>query len=222
MANSSFNDSDNEPLSNLQKIGRSAQRNQQEEQPKQQSINRNVGKLPWGRPKGSASAKADLYSDKSVLSCVHLHQRSVHSNGVDKECAEKGIVYRRWVPNPELDSHTSIHPFLDSTVVLDEQKFLGHCMLCPKKKYFLDWHAANYHYTHVHIVHCLVIEDYKILMCKCSDIRSRDSDYCACNRQYHCYECYQPFDQPAQLARHLIIKHQVEEKYVIHIIPKNK
>ena len=169
-----------------------------------------------------ASAKADLYCDRTVLSCVHLHQHSVCSDGVDEECAEKGIVYRRWVPNPELDIHMSIRPFLDSTVVPDEEKVPGYCMLCPKKKFFLDRHAANYHYTHVHIVHCLVIEDYKILMCKCSDIRSRGSDYCAHNRHYHCYECYQPFDQPAQLVRHLIIKHQVEEKYVIHVIPKNK
>ena len=119
---------------------------------------------------------------------------------VDEECAEKGIVYKRWVPNPDLEGHISIRPFLDSTVVSDEQKVPGHCLLCPKKKYFLDMHSANYHYTHVHIAYCLVIDDYKILMCKCSDIRSRGSDYCARNRHYHCYECYQPFDQPTQLA----------------------
>ena len=157
-----------------------------------------------------------------MLSHVHLHQRSVCSNGIDEECAEKGIVYKRWVPNPDLEGQISIRPFLDSTVLSDEQKVPGHCLLCPKKKYFIDMCSANYHYMHVHIAHCLVIDDYKILMCKCSDIRSRGSDYCARNRHYHCYECYQPFNQLAQLAQHLIIKHQVEEKYVIHVIPKNK
>ena len=157
-----------------------------------------------------------------MLSCVHLHQCSVRGDGVDEQCAEKGIVYRRWVPNPDLEGHISIRPFLDSTIVSNEQRVPGHCLLCPKMKYFIDRHSANYHYTHVHIAHCLVIEDYKILMCKCSDVRSRESDYRARNRHYHCYQCYQPFDQPAQLARHLIIKHQVEEKYVIHVIPKSK
>ena len=157
-----------------------------------------------------------------MLSRVHLHQHSVCGDGVDEQCAEKGIVYRRWVPNPDLQGHISIRPFLDSTIVSDEQRVPGHCLLCPKMKYFIDRHSANYHYTHVHIVHCLVIEDYKILMCKCSDVRSRGSDYRAHNRHYHCYQCYQPFDQPAQLAQHLIIKHQVEEKEVIHVIPKNK
>ena len=120
-----------------------------------------------------------------MLSHVHLHQRSVCGDGVDKQCAEKG---------PKV----------------------------PKMKYFINRHSANYHYTHVHIAHCLVIEDYKILMCKCSDVRSRGSDNHAHNRHYHCYQCYQPFDQPAQFARHLIIKQQVKEKEVIHVLPKNK
>ena len=157
-----------------------------------------------------------------MLSRVHLQQHSACGDGVDKQCAEKGIVYRRWVPNPDLEGHISIHPFLDSTIVSDEQRVPGHCLLCPKMLYFIKRHSANYHYTHVHIVHCLVIEDYKILMCKCSDVRSRGSDYRALYRHYLCYQCYQPFDPPAQLAQHLIIKHQVEEKHVIHVIPKNK
>ena len=125
---SSFEDLDDEPLSNLQKKSRSTQKKQEDQQ---QSRNRNIGKLPCGKPKGSASAKAYLYSDKSVLSCVHLHQCSVWSDGVDEDCAEKGIMYKRWVPNPDLEGHISICPFLDSSVVWDEQKVPGHCMLCP-------------------------------------------------------------------------------------------
>ena len=157
-----------------------------------------------------------------MLSHVHLHQHSVCGDGVDEECAEKGTVYRRWVPNPDLEGHISIHPFLDSTIISDEQRVPSHCLLCPKMKYFINRHSANYHYTHVHIAHCLVIEDYKILMCKCSDVRSRDQIIVHVTGHYHCYQWYQPFDQPAQLAQHLIIKHQVEEKHVIHVIPKNK
>ena len=100
-ADTSFDASNNKPLSNLQSKGRSAQKNQQEQQDPE---NQNIGKLPWSRPKGSANPKRDLYSDKSVLSHVHLHQHNVCSNRVDERCMEQGIVYNRWVPNPELDA----------------------------------------------------------------------------------------------------------------------
>ena len=144
-----------------------------------ESIEIVVSKVGRGRPKGSMSNKRQLYSDKNVLERVHLSQRSVRSDGVDEQCAEAGIVYRRWIPDPEMDSHLSIRPFLDNSILPEEQKLPGHCLLCPKKSYFTTRKDAENHYNHVHIEHCIVVEDTKILMCKCSDVRSRGTDYCA-------------------------------------------
>ena len=56
-----------------------------------QSGNQNISNLRCRRPKGSATDKRELYSDKSVLSHVHLHQRSVRGDGVDEQCAEKAL-----------------------------------------------------------------------------------------------------------------------------------
>ena len=187
-----------------------------------ESIEVVVNKVGRGRPKGSTSNKRELYGDENVLERVHLNQRSVRSDGVDEECAEAGIVYRRWMPDPERDSHLSIRPFLDNSILPEEQNIPGHCLLCPRKSYFTTRKDAEYHYNHVHIEHCIVVEDTKILMCKCSDVRSRGTDYCARNRHFHCYICFRPCDQKVQFAKHMIIKHQINENSVMHLIPKGK
>ena len=101
-----------------------------------ESIEIVVSKVGRGRPKGSTSNKRQLYTDQNVLERVHLSQRSVRSDGVDEQCAEAGIVYRRWIPDPEMDSHLSIRPFLDNSILPEEQKLPGHCLLCPQKIIF--------------------------------------------------------------------------------------
>ena len=214
-----FNLSDDEPLSSLQTKSRSQTTTSE---PTSQTVEIVVSKVGRGRPKGSTSNKQNLYSDRNLLERVHLSQRSVRSDGVDEECAEAGIVYRRWVPDPEMQSHISIRPFLDNSILPDEQKLPGHCLLCPKKSYFTTRKDAEDHFNRVHIQHCIIVEDSKILMCKCSDRHSRGTDYCARNRHYHCFVCFRPCDQKVQLAKHLIIKHQLDENSVMHLIPKDK
>ena len=215
-----FNLSDDKPLSSLQRKSRSLEN--ATNKPTSETVEIVVGKVGRGQLKGSTSNKRNLYSDTNVLERVHLSQCSVRSDGVDEECAEAGIVYRRWVPDPEMQSHVSIRPFLDNSVLPEEQKLPGHCLLSPKKSYFTTRKDAENHYNRVHIEHCIVVEDSKILMCKCSDMCSRGTDYCTHNRHYHCFMCFRPCDQKVQLAKHLIIKHQVHENSVMHLIPKEK
>ena len=87
--------SDDEPLSSIQMRSRAVEDQTNIPAASTETIEVFVNKVSRGRPKGSTSDKRELYTDKNVLERVHLNQRSVRSDGVDEECAEAGIIYRR-------------------------------------------------------------------------------------------------------------------------------
>ena len=49
------------------------------------------------------------------------------------------------------------------------------------------------HYLRVHHKKLYVINDFKMLSCKCSEIRSHGYDRSAQNLHFHCYLCFHPF-----------------------------
>ena len=68
-----------------------------------------------------------------------------------------------------------------------------------KRKYWRHYLICSYT---VHIEKLLVVHDVNILMCRCSDIRSRGSDKSVRNHHYHCIPCWHPFYTPAKLRVH--------------------
>ena len=65
----------------------------------------------------------------------------------------------------------------------------------------------------------IVVENYKMLSCKCSEIRSNGSDHSARNQHYHYYQCFHPFKSSDLLATHLITNHpEVDLPQVRHLM----
>ena len=156
-----------------------------------------------GRPKGRAKPKNESY-----LSGFKIVQRHVRRDRVDEECALKGIVYKKWEPlHPDQDSHPSVRDINDETIIPDEQEIPQWCILCPRNRHLRTRDFAVKHYLRVHHAKLYVVRDYKMLSCKCSEIRSHGSDHSARNLHFHCFLCYHPFKSADLLATHLITRH---------------
>ena len=147
-------------------------------------------------------------------------QRNVRRDRVDEECARLGIVYRRWKPlNPEQQSHPSVMFFDEDTIVPEDQTVPDWCILCPRNKVMRDENFCKNHYLRVHHKRLIVVQNYKMLSCKCSEIRSYGTDCTARNQHYHCYECFHPFKSGDLLATHILTNHpEVDLPQVRHLM----
>ena len=105
-----------------------------------------------------------------------------------------------------------------------QQKPNTNCILCPKQKIFETQYDMELHFRCVHIAKLLVIHDVNILMCRCSDIRSRGSDNSVHNHHYHCITRWHPFDTVAKLRIHKLAKHSdvYDEPSLVHLKPKSR
>ena len=136
-----------------------------------------------GRPRGHAKPKT-----KEYFSGFNIVQHHVCRDRVDEECAERGIVYKWWEPlDPNQESHPSVMDVADSTIIPDAQHIPEWCILCPCNKYLRDNTFVHNHYLRVHHKKLHVVNDFKMLSCKCSEIRSHGYDKSAHNLHFHCY-----------------------------------
>ena len=142
------------------------------------------------------------------MSGFKIVQRHVRCDRVDEECAHQGIVYKKWDPlDPEQDSHASVMDDTDTTVIPKNQEIPSWCILCPQNKHLRTHNFAYKHYLRVHHRKLLVVNDSKMLSCKCSKMWSHGSDHSARNLHFHCYLCFHPFKLADLLATHLITCH---------------
>ena len=119
-----------------------------------------------GRHRGKAQP-----GKKFQMAGFNRLQRNVRRDRVDEECTRLGIVYRQWKPlNPDQESHPSIMFFNEETIVPEEQKIPDWCILCPRNKVMRDKGFCQSHYLRVHHKKLIVVENYKMLSCKCSDL----------------------------------------------------
>ena len=171
-----------------------------------------------GRPRGKVQPRKQFQT-----AGFNKSQRNVRRESVDEECARLGIVYRRWKPlNPNQESHPSIMFYDDDTVVPEEQKVPDWCILCPRNKLMRDKAFCHTHYLKVHHKKLIVVQEYKMLSCKCSEIRSHGSDRRARNKHYHCYQCFHPFKSSDFLATHIITNHpEVDLPEIRHLMRKS-
>ena len=168
-----------------------------------------------GRPRGKAKPKV---IDFTVPGSIQ--QRHVRRDNVDEECEAEGVIYKRWVPlNPGQTSHVSVRDWEDETIVPQQQTYPGWCVMCPKTKFMKNEARAHVHYLAWHHKTLLVVENWKILACKCSEVRSHGRDNSARNKHYHCPLCYHPHKTDDQLGTHMITQHrEVTENMVRHLL----
>ena len=156
-----------------------------------------------GRPKGRAKPPA---CDFTLPTSIQF--KNIRQDRVDEECQRLGTYYRCWVPlNPQQVSHPSVHDFNDDTVIPDEQDIPEWCILCPQNTYLKNYNLGHHHYLSRHHKTLLVVQDFKMFSCKCSEVRSHGSDNSTCNKHYHCHLCYHPFRTADLLSTHYISQH---------------
>ena len=109
--------------------------------------------------------------------------KNVGRDHVNEECQRLGIYYKRWVPlNPEQTSHPSVRDFNDDTVTPDEQNIPGWCIMFPRNTYLKNENLGHHHYLSRHHKSLLVVQDFKLFSCICSEVRSHGSDNSAHNK----------------------------------------
>ena len=203
-----YDSSDDEPLSKYVKRSNSPDvDNNTDNQRTSSSLPTNASAASTerrrGRPKGKAKPKTDKY-----MSEFRVIQRHVRRDRVDEDCASQGIIYEKWIPlDPDQESHPSVRDVNDDTIVPEEQTIPAWCILCPRNKHMRSRAFAIQHYLRVHHSKLHVVNDYKMLSCKCSEIRSHGLDHSARNLHFHCYICYHPFKSADLLATHLLTRH---------------
>ena len=151
-------------------------------------------------------------------------RKNVRRNGVDEKCVKENIKYYKWSGTKGSGLHPSRVKM--STSMMDyvppKQKPNTDCILCPKEKILETEFDMQLHFRCVHIAKLLVVHNVNILMCRCSDIRSRGLDNSVRNRHYHCITCWHPFDTGAKLRVHKLAKHSdiYNEPSLLHLKPK--
>ena len=121
--------------------------------------------------------------------------------------------------NPDQQSHPSIMFYDNDTIVPEEQKVPDWCILCPRNKLMRDKAFCHTHYLKVHHKKLIVVQNCKMLSCKCSEICSLSSDCSARNKHYHCYQCFHPFKSSDFLATHIITNHpEVDLPEICHLM----
>ena len=159
--------------------------------------------MPIGYSRGK-SGKSSVNS-KNIIPL----RKNIRRDGVDEKCAKQNIKYYKWTGTKGTGYHPS--QVKTSTSMIDyiplTQQPNTDCILCPKEKILETLFDMQLHFKHVHIAKLLVVHDVNILMCRCSDIRSRGSDKSVHNYHYHCIPCWHPFDTPAKLRVHKLAKH---------------
>ena len=151
-----------------------------------------------GRPRGRAKPRS-----KEYFSGFNIVQQHVRRDRVDEEYAERGIIYKKWEPlDPNQDSHPSVMDVADSTVIPDAQDIPEWCIFCLRDNTFAHNHYLRVNHNKLHVVN-----EFKMLSCKCSEIRSHGYDRSARNLHFHCYLCFHPFKVGNLLATHLITPH---------------
>ena len=153
-------------------------------------------------------------------------RKNVHRDGLDEKCVKENIKYYKW----QGTKGSGLHPsqVKTSTSMIDyvpsQQSPNTDCILCPKEKILETKFDMELHFRRVHIAKLLVVHDTNILMCRCSDIRSRGSDKSVRNRHYHCITCWHPFDTGAKLRVHKLAKHSdvYDPPSLLHLKPKGK
>ena len=138
-------------------------------------------KCKVGRPKSRAKTPA---CDFTLPTSIQF--KNIRRDHFDEECQRLGIYYKCWVPlNPQQISHPSVRDFNDDTVIPDEQNIPGWCILCPRNTYLKNDNLGHDHYLSRHHKTLLVIQDFRLFSCKCSEVRSHGSDNSAHNKHYH-------------------------------------
>ena len=171
---------------------------------------------------GSSRAKGGHVSvdPKNIIKV----RKNVRWDGVDEKCVKENIKYYKWSGTKGSGLHPSQVKM--STSMMDyvppKQKPNTECILCPKEKILETEFVMQLHFRHVHIAKLLVVHNVNILMCRCSDIRSRGLDNSVRNRHYHCITCWHPFDTGAKLRVHKLAKHtdDYDKPSLLHLKPK--
>ena len=151
-------------------------------------------------------------------------RKNVRRDGVDEKCAKENIKYYKWNGTKCKGFHASQVKMSTSMIdyVPPEQNPNTDCILCPKEKILETQFDMQLHFRCVHIAKLLVVHDVNILMCRCSDIRSRGLDKSVRNHHYHCITCWHLFDTGAKLRVHKLAKHSdiYDEPSLLHLKPK--
>ena len=144
-------------------------------------------------------------------------RKNVRRDGVDEKWVQQNIKYYKWTVTKGRGFHPS--QVKTSTSMIDyippQQTPNTDCILCPKEKILETQFDMELHFRRVHIAKLLVVHNVNILMCRCSDLRSRGSDNSVCT-------CWHPFDTGAKLRVHKLAKHSdvYDESSLLHLKPK--
>ena len=175
---------------------------------------------PARRPRQSSKERAFR---KAADTIITYEKRSYRADGVDEECDRLKIKYRRWDGNdePKEEPHASHLPFGSDQLIATEQHQHDYCILCPRKRALDENWDVKRHYRSVHEMGHLVVNDTILLVCKCSDVRSRgwQADKSTRNRHYHCIVCHHPRDNNHQIGNHMYKKHrEISRSDVAHLL----
>ena len=172
-----------------------------------------AGKL--GRPKGMAHPRVINFNHPKAIKAINFRR-----DNVDEQCARLGVVYQRWKTEFEhITEHISVRNLNDDTIILEEQEMPSWCMLCPKNRY-VNFDNGECHYLKWYHKTLVVIGEYKLLHCKCSQLCSHGNDMSARNAHYHCMQCMQPCRSTANLANHVIHAHRDVDLVLVQHLQK--
>ena len=151
-----------------------------------------------------------------------LGKRSRRKDGVDERY--EGYKYVKWSkPRPTTRKmHTSHQSASAKRLYVTGQTVPAFCILCPQQRYLYNEKLAIQHYKAVHLKPSVIVQRTRIMMCRCSDVRSRGSDHSCRNSHFHCPCCWKPCDQRYQLGIHMISRHDTREEDVHHLFLTKK
>ena len=153
-------------------------------------------------------------------------RKNTRRDGVDEYCRKNNIRYMKWTGTKgkglhpsQVKSSKSLEGFIPKG-----QQPNSNCILCPMEKIVQGKTDMTVHVQKVHVAKLIVVKQYTLLLCRCSDVRSRGEDGTVRNRHFHCITCWHPFDTGPKLRIHKLAKHPdiYSEASLEHLKPKSQ
>ena len=101
-------------------------------------------------------------------------KKNTRRDGVDEYCKQNNIKYKRWTGTKGKGLHPSQLKTSRSLIdfVPKDQKPNSNCILCPMEKIVQGHSDMKLHFQRVHVSKLIVVKQYTLLLCRCSDVRS--------------------------------------------------
>ena len=167
----------------------------------------------YGKKSNWKKAASVASSSRKVVNILELNIERKRRSKREKPKKKRPYEYRSWDISLQKEGKHHKSMMFKNRLGVQPLQQVGkdRCILCDGKPFYDKVKSVmDRHYRRIHYKRFYKIGNYYLLLCKCSDVQSRDQRYDR-SGHHHCPECWMPLEKNADLYKHLISEHDYDE-----------